>query len=215
MTNLLIAAVALAAQSNGWDIKTPYAEKDVLRYAVTIEIDAAGNAMRVDMNANYKITKKSDKGFEGSFGWTDLMVEGQQQADENFDLTLKPTGALATVTSDYGDGMRRMLLPFFFTYPGKAVAKDAAWTHADEQEIDGHKAKIDYKVVGEEKVKDKDTMKVSVTLTEIGPAPMKGTGHYWIGKDGRMVKFEMDVTEWTVPVAGQTFNAKLKAEIAG
>lgn len=221
MTTILLAAVAIAAQAqttsaSGWELKAPYQEKDDLKYAINIDIDAAGNTMRVEMSANYKISKKTDKGFEGSFGWTNLYVEGEMQPDESFSLMLKSNGTLKSVKSDYGDGMRRMLLPFFFSYPEKAVAKDATWTYADtsDEAMDGHTAKCEYKVVGMDKFRDAEVMKVSVSITETGPTPMKGSGFYWIGKDGKLVKFDIDVTEWTVPVAGQAFNAKLKGELA-
>jgi hypothetical protein len=217
MTQLLLAIALAQTPAADWNIAAPYKEKEATKYKVQIEINDQGTTINVEMNASVSTSKKTDKGFEGTFSWTDLMVDGGQQEDMTFDTMLKPDGTLKGVKSDLGDGMRRMLLPFYFSYPGKAVTTDATWSYKDasEDEVDAHKATIDYKVVGVEKIKDKEALKVSVKLAEAGPDPMKADGFYWIGKDGRILKYELNVTHWPVPVAGQTFDAKIKAEILG
>jgi hypothetical protein len=214
MTQLLLA-VALATQpTQDWNLAAPYKEKAADNYKVQIEIFDQGETINVEMNAALATDKKTDKGFEGSFSWTQLIVDGGQQDDMTFATTLKSDGTLKAVKSDLGDGMRRMLLPFYLSYPGKAVAKDATWTYKDanEDEVDAHKTSIEYKVVAIEKVKEVDTMKVSVKLTESGPDPMKVDGFYWVAADGRVLKYELNLTNWPVPVAAQSFDAKLKAE---
>ena len=216
MTNLLIAALALA-QGPAWELKAPYKDNESDKYTVVIKIQDQGQEMAVDMVLERKIAKKTDKGFEGTFGWTQLFVEGEQQPDETFAIVLKPNGVLKSVKSDYGDAMRRMFLPFFLAYPDKSVAKDAAWTYKDEQEdeADAHKASVEYKVVGEEKIKDKQAMKVSFTMTEEGPNPMKSSGFFWVAQDGKVLKYELNVTGWPVPVAGSVFDAKITADLVG
>ena len=216
MTNLLIAALALT-QVSAWELKAPYKDNESDKYTVVMKIQDQGQEMAVDMVLERKISKKTDKGFEGTIGWTQLFAEGEQLPDETFEIALKPNGVLKSIKSDYGDAMRRMFLPFFFTYPEKAVAKDAAWTYKDEQEdeTDAHKASVEYKVVGEEKVKDKQAMKVSFTMAEEGPSPMKSSGFFWVAQDGKVLKYELDVTGWPVPVAGSVFDAKITGDLVG
>ena len=222
MPNLLFAALALAqAQTTGaTELKVPYKPDDATVYKVAITVtDPSGGAdTQVDMTAHYKVAKKTDKGFEGSFAWTNLTVGGEgEQPDETFNVVLKPNGMLKSVDSTYGPGMRRMLIPFYFVYPDKAIEKGATWKYEDEKadETDGHTESIEYKLVGTEKVKDKDATRVDFKITEKGPEPMKGDGAFWVGADGRVLKFEINITGWPVPVASQVFDAKVKGEISG
>jgi hypothetical protein len=128
---------------------------------------------------------------------------------------LKPNGIVKSVDSHYGPGMRRMVLPFYFAYPERPVAIGGTWAYKDDKadETDGHVTDFEYKLVGPEAVNSKKAHKVTVKFNEQGPAPLKGTGTYWIGEDGRVLKFDLDVTGWTVPVASQVFKARITGEL--
>jgi hypothetical protein len=221
MTSILLAAVLLQQDPAGaeWGPKPPYKDSESTKYAVKMNIDdpSSGTQVAVEMNTSYKIAKKTDKGYEGTFGWTQLMVEGAEQPDEEFKIVLKPNGFLKTVDSSYGPGMRRMLLPFFFSYPEKPLAPGATWKYKDDDadKTDAHMCDFEYKLEGTEMYKSKKAQKVLVKFNEIGPDPLKGSGTYWVNGEGRVVKFELSVTGWTVPVAGQIFTAKINGELTG
>jgi hypothetical protein len=108
-----------------------------------------------------------------------------------------------------------MLLPFFFAYPDKPIEVGGTWTYKDtgEEKVDGHTANFEYKLVGTEDLKSKKAHKVTVKFNEDGPEPLKGDGTYWIGEDGRVLKYELNVSGWPVPVVGQIFTAKITGEI--
>ena len=221
MTSLLLA-VALAQQAPAgteWGPKPPYKDSETTRYAVKMQIEnpADGTYVPVEMTANVKFTKKTEKGFDGTFGWTQLVVDGADQPDEEFKVSVKPNGTLRSVDSDFGPGMRRMFLPFYFIYPEKPLVPGGSWTYKDtkEEEVDGHTTDFTYKLEGTEMYKSKKAQKVAVKFNEVGPNPLKGDGTYWLDEEGRVVKFELKVTGWPVPYVGEIFTATISGEIAG
>jgi hypothetical protein len=220
MTTLLLAAAIAVQDPAGaeWGPKPPYKDGETNKYAVKMAIEdpESGATVNVEMTATYTVGKKSDKGVEGTFGWTQLLVDGSEQPDETFKTVLKPNGVLKSVDSVYGPGMRRMLLPFYLAYPEKPVQVGGSWTYKDEQtdETEAHKAVFEYTLSGTEQLKSKKAQKVNVKFSEVGPSPLKGEGTYWVGEDGRVLKFEFNVSGWTVPVAGMVFTAKISGELA-
>ncbi|HXH60498.1 MAG TPA: DUF6263 family protein [Fimbriimonadaceae bacterium] len=208
MLNVLIAASLLgAAPFDAWDIHAPYKQDSTLDYEVVMTLHNGPEQNNVDMLIHHATTKKSDSGYEGTYGWTELYVDDQPQLDQTFGVTLKANGVLKAVTSDYGDGMRRMFLPFMFVYPDKRVDVGDTWTYKDaaEDEMDGHKATIVFKVVDTDTIKEKKVLKIESHLTEDGPDPMKSDGTFWVAEDGTVLKYKFKVTEWPVPVAQQVF----------
>ena len=111
--------------------------------------------------------------------------------------------------------MRRMYLPFFFAYPDKAVEVGDTWKYADKEDeaVDGHRTVVEYKVVVEDKVGKKDALKIEFKLKEEGNAPMTGEGHFWVDRNGIVLKYEMNLESWPVPMVGEAFNAEITGEI--
>ena len=215
MTNLLIAVMALMPVSNdGWELKTPFKEKLTLEYDVLILIDAGGMDREVEILSELKIEKKTDKGFEGSFGFTEIYVDGESQPAETWPAVFGANGMLKTMEADELD-TRRMYLPFFMVYPGKTVAVGDTWKYSDKEDeaVAGHRAVIEYKVISEEKVGKQEALKIEFKLKEEGPAPMTGDGHYWINKEGVILKYKMNLSGWPVPMVGQSFDAEISGEI--
>ncbi|HTQ10719.1 MAG TPA: hypothetical protein VMI31_11650 [Fimbriimonadaceae bacterium] len=97
-------------------------------------------------------------------------------------------------------------------YPDKEVKVGDKWTEKFKPK-DGKDVTVDYEVVEQTKVGDADALKIKGKLSEDGP--MKGDCTYWIGKDGAMLKFELDLKSWPVPFAGDPhdFDVKMKGEI--
>ena len=59
-----------------------------------------------------------------------------------------------------------------------------------------------YEVVGTEKLKGIDALKISAKLEEKGENGMSSKGFFWISKEGKPLKYELDVKNWVVPMAG-------------
>ena len=47
-----------------------------------------------------------------------------------------------------------------------------------------------------------NTVVIGATLKEAGDSPITGTGTWWLSKVGKVVKFEVKLTNWVVPMAG-------------
>ena len=88
--------------------------------------------------------------------------------------------------------------------PDFALAKDKTWTWEapGDSKTGTVKAKADYKVVGDEKMHDIDTWKISFTVVETdGAAPASSSSTVWISKsDASLVKSESTVKD--LPIKG-------------
>lgn len=217
MTNLLLMALAMMPVTNDeWELKNPFKEKLTQQYEVLIYIDMGGQEMDVEITAELKIDKKTEKGFSGTYGFTEIFVAGDPQDSEVWPVEFKSNGVLKSLDADEGPGMRRMFLPFFIAYPDKSVSVGDTWKYADSEDdkLDGHMAVMDYKVISEEKVGKKDALKIEFNLKEIGSAPMTGKGHFWVDRNGNVLKFKFNLEGWPVPIADdQVFAAEVSGEI--
>lgn len=204
-----MTAIAL----DSWKAAAPYSEGQTFKYDVTADIDMGGNPLGVEIVLYHKTTKKTETGFEGESGFEEIFVNGEEMDGFTMQVTLDPNGALKSVKAEEGDGMRRMFMPYYFCYPSTGVDDGGTWGFQDTVATDGHKAKFEYTLVGSEDMDGAKCKKVKVAISEEGPNPMKADGHYWVSDKGQVAKFEISVTGWPVPVAGQAFDAKIKGKI--
>ena len=214
MTNILFAALALMPVSNdGWELKAPFKEKLTQEYELLIFIEEGG--MEVEVISVLEIDKKTEEGFTGSFGFTEIYVGGEPMEGGTSPAEFSANGVLMGIEADEGPGVRRMYLPFFFAYPDKTVEVGDTWKYADKEDeaVDGHRAVVEYKVVEEDKVSAKDALKIEFKLKEEGDAPMTGDGHFWVERSGVVLKYEMNLESWPVPMAGEAFNAEITGEL--
>lgn len=213
-TLVLAAALAPAFMNDGWKPAAPYVEGATLSYDLVADLDMGGNPLDVEIKLELKTTKKTDSGFEGTGGFAKVYVQGEEMDGMSLGVTLGTNGLLKSVTSDMGSAMRRMFMAFYFCYPTEPVGEGGKWTVQDETATDGHKAKFEYTLGGTENVGETATTKVTVAITEDGAEPMKADGTYWVASDGKVMKFELNMKGWPVPVAGQAFSGKIKGTIA-
>ncbi|MCH8978506.1 MAG: hypothetical protein IH945_04595 [Armatimonadetes bacterium] len=217
MTNILFAALALMPATNdGWELKAPFKEELTQEYEMLVFLDMGEQEMEVELIAVLKIDKKTDKGFSGSFAFTDIFLDGSPGEGGTWPVEINASGVLMGVEADEGPGMRRMCLPFFLAYPDKTVSVGDTWKYADKEDdaVDGHRLLVEYKVVEETRVGKNDALKIEFKLKEEGNAPMTGVGHFWVDKNGVVLKYEMDLESWPVPIADdQVFDAEITGEI--
>jgi len=216
MTNLLMAALVLAsAPTDSWELKIPFKEKLQQEHDVLIYISMGGEERDVELISQLKIDKKTDTGYEGTYGFKDIYVGGQPQDGGTWPAKFNSGGMIMSMEADEGPGMRRMFLPFFMVYPDKAVAVGDTWKHADKDDeaVDGHTVTVEYKALEVTKAGKADALKVEFKLKEKGPAPMVGDGYFLLGRDGRVLKYKINIEGWPVPIAGTTFNAVITGEI--
>ncbi len=208
---LVLAAVSFA---DGWMLKAPYEAKSVLTWNVTVNANVGGQDHEAKFKSVLTINSKTDKETKGSGTWTNLMLDGAEQTQDDppkWDVVFNPNGSLASAgeSADYA----RMISPMTFIYPDKEVKVGDKWS-AKYKPKDGKDISVDYEVLEQTKVGEVDVLKIKGKISEDGP--MKGDNVYWVGKDGKLVKFDLSLTAWTVPIAGGPgeIDAKIKGEIA-
>jgi len=212
LTTLAIAAV-LSSQ-DAWDIKPNFAEKAKTSMAITVDAKVSGEDHTAKFNMVGSVTSiNSEKNVKMTYAWDDLEVDGAPVGgDEVFEVLLSPEGAILSTTSSLGDDIRRMLSPLVFVYPGKAVKVGDKWSVSASPTKDKPDQAFvwSYEVAGVEKVTETDAMKISATVKEQRSGGTSGAGIWWVSKDGKVLKFTLDVKGWVVPMSGaETIDGKM------
>lgn len=211
MLTTIIAAAALAvpAPVADWNLKAPYAVDKTYGYLVEINIndEASGMQMAVTLESRATVSKVVDDGFELTMEWIDLELDGEYQGDMEFSVELSASGLLMSMEDEEGDDNRSMFVSFMFVYPNESVSVGDKWAYEEKDD----EIKIALEAVKEETVKGTKTLKVRAMITE-GENGMKCTGDYWLTEDGEVLMYELNLTNWFVPMAGMSFDAKVTAK---
>lgn len=209
-----VAALALVATSlaDGWLLKTPYEAKTKFTWKVTVNASVGGQDVEATMKQILTVDSKGEKEVKGKTTWSDILVNGSPagEGDSSWDTTFGLDGSI-TSAGDNAD-FARMLTPAAFIYPGKEIKTGDKWSAKFKPAKDAKEMTADYEALEESKVGDTPAIKVRAKLSEDGP--MKADNVYWIGKDGSVLKYELDIKNWVVPMAGTgDFDAKVKGEL--
>ncbi|HVT13381.1 MAG TPA: hypothetical protein VHE55_14030 [Fimbriimonadaceae bacterium] len=212
-----VAALGLAAFSladGGWLLKPPYEAKAKISYKVTVDANVGGQDHEATMKQLFTVDSKSDKEVKGKGSFSDVTLDGNDLSGQDlpsWDVTLSATDGSVTAAGDSVDYVR-MLTPFTFIYPSKEIKVGDKWTTKFKPAKDAKEITIDYEVVEQSKIGDDDVLKIKSKLSEDGP--MKADDTYWIGKDGKVLKFDLDIKGWPAPFTGgaQDIDAKIKGE---
>lgn len=209
LTTIVLAGALLATPqaADKWDIKAALAPKTTMKWDITTAVVQGGQ----EHSATWKLVLDSkdpvkDKGLAATISWNELMLDGGQGVpDQTWDVTLSPMGSIAESDASEGvEAIRTMLMPFMFVYPDKAVGVGDTWSDtikAGTEKADTSMT-CEMKAEGMEKVGDVDALKITEKISQKGDAGLNGTGTWWVGKDGKVLKFETKVTGWAVPMAG-------------
>lgn len=220
MIATFLVAAALVSAPDTWDIKPNLADKSKSTISTTVEANMGSGDHVAKMNVVRTCgAASSDKTVKARYTWDALEVDGNSMdaGDNGWDVVLNPDGAILSTTAEGGDDIRRMLSATNFVYPTKAVGAGDKWSSIVKPNKDKDERQLtwSYEVKGIEKVKDVDALKVAATLSEKGSDPMSGDGTWWIGKDGTVLKFELKIKNWVVPMSGgELINATIKGEAA-
>ena len=211
MLTTIIAAAALAipAPTADWNLKAPYEADKTLGYLIEIDIDdeASGMQLTVTLESVMTISKAVDDGFAAKMKWVDFEMEGEYLPDMEFSAELSASGLLMSMEDEEGDDNRSMFVSFMFVYPNKSVSVGDKWAYEEKDD----EIKIALEAVKEETVKGTKTLKVRAMITD-GENGMKCTGDYWLTADGEVLMYELNLTNWFVPMAGMSFDAKVTAK---
>lgn len=218
MITTFILAAAIAVTPDAWEIKPNFAEgsKTVIAMNVNASVDGSDHTAKMNVIRTCGATA-SDKTIKAKFAWDGLEVDGNsmEAGDNSWDVVMTPDGAILSTSGEGGDDIRRMLSATNFIYPSKPVGPGDKWesTVKPNKDKDDRALTWSYEVKGVEKVKDVEALKVSATLTEKGADGMTADGSWWVAKNGSILKFEVKLKKWVVPMSnGGPIDATISGE---
>ncbi len=201
---LAVSALALAAQA--LDLKWSPKVGDKANYKVEGTFDLAGmgeiklSGTRTETVTSVdgdKIVLTSNSKLAANAMGNEVPIPDSTEV-----TTVKPDGTVSEIKlngADGGGSAMRLARATMLVYPSKPIAVGDAWTaegKKDEKaDLPGYK--LDFKLVGEEKVGTWDTWKITAKGGEVeGATPTKVEATYWIDKkDGSMVRSLAQLTD--------------------
>ncbi len=209
-------AILSAPAVDKWDIKPSFTTKTVVAWNVTVDAHVESQDHHAKFRFERTISSADAKSAKAKIAWKDLEVDDNpNDVPGDFQVTMGMRGELlSSESTEFGDDLRRMLAVFSFVYPEKPIDVGDKWTF-DMTPANGekHKLTITSEVVGTEKLKGVDALKISTKLEEKGENGMSSKGFFWISKEGKSLRYELDVKNWVVPMAGSgQVEAKIKGE---
>ncbi|MCB8932020.1 MAG: hypothetical protein M9921_01780 [Fimbriimonadaceae bacterium] len=218
LTTMVAGLLMTASGIDKWELKPGIEPKAKAAWAIQVDVDSPDGGHQAEFTMVREIGDADGANHKATCAWSKLLVDGGEVGeDPTWDVSFGPRGALVGTTDMMGDDIRRMLSPMTFVYPEGAVGDGDKWT----AEVRPFKGKDDllltyaYEVKGVEKVDGADALRVAATLTEKGQDAMSAEGTWWVGKDGGVLKFQMKVTNWVVPMAGgDLMNATMTGKTA-
>ena len=139
--------------------------------------------------------------------------EMPQPAPPATKMTFKPNGTVAKV--DGGDAMMQQMNAAQMVYPEKPVKVGDKWSETVKNP--NGELKIEYELVGVERVGDTEAVKIKVTTRSVNAKEGEGysaDGFNWIGpKTGMLVKMEARIKGMQVEGAPMPIDGTLKMEL--
>ena len=193
---LAVSALALAAQAMEIKWSPKVGDKANYKIAGTFDLPGAGEikldgtrAEEIKSVSEDKVVAESTSNMTASVAGNEIPVPESKET-----LTSKPDGSLLELKIGDGSaaGGMRLARASAFIYPSKPVAVGDTWTveMPKDEKADLPGVKIEYKLVGEEKVGDWNTWKITSKGGEIeGDQPTKVEATTWIRKEnGALVR---------------------------
>ena len=200
---LAVSALALAVQA--MDLKWMPKAGDKLNYKVagTFEVPGAGEITLEGSRSEEVTSVAADKITVTSLSKQKVNAMGTEipVPDATATTVYKPDGSVLELKvgdESAGGGMRMVRLSSF-VFPTKSVPVGEGWTveapKDEKADLPGYK--VDYKLVGEEKIGTWDTWKITSKGGEIeGTQPTKIESTTWVEKStGTLVKSTAQVTD--------------------
>jgi len=203
LLTMIVAAMAVRQDTAVWTLSPtfdPKAPKEVWETLVDAQAPDGKH------HATFNLTRATKSTANGkavvSYSWEKLTVDDHDgDAIDPWDAVVGPRGQIQKMV-EAEDSFRRMLSPMIFIYPEKPVTVGDKWSVDVIPADKTRKITYEYEAKGKETVGDTPTIIVDVKLTEGGADGIAGHGSWWLSKVGKVVKFEMMLNNWVVPMAG-------------
>jgi hypothetical protein len=219
---LSISALAFAAV-DGLSVRRQPKEGQVIKLRIKATLEIAGSqatftglvsdtTTKVDTDGSYTESEAQTEA-EAKFGDQPVQVPNTGP----YSVTYNADGSLKTITGDpattSGPDAYRMSNLEVIIDSGKPLNVGDSWS-ADikgDDKSGAVPAKADYKVLGEEKIGDVDSVKLKVTVKENqGAMPASSDGTFWLSKaDGSVVKAEIKWVNAPFPGSAGPMNATM------
>jgi hypothetical protein len=222
-----LAALAVSASAfavvDGLSVARKPKEGEQIRYRMTADVDFGGMAIKAKFLVAEKVVKIES---DGTYKVEQSQLEGKIDMNGQ-EQELPGGGATTTIYTKDGSVKEisgdqttpdtyRMANLGVVIDPGKTLNVGDTWTHEikADSKTGAVAAKAEYKVLGEEKVGNWDTVKVQVKVKETeGTEPAGNDGTIWISKaDGSTVKLDQKWTNAPFPGAPAPINATVKMD---
>ncbi len=216
---LTVSALAIAAV-DGLSVKRQVKEGQILKLKIKADLEIQGQAATFTALTDQKCTKLEADGTytiestqhdgKAVFGGQDIDIPQTPPVSSvyNADGSLKQIKGDDTIASPAAYRMSNLSV---LVDPGKTLNVGDSWSVdiKGDTKTGAEAAKAEYKVLGEEKVGDLDTIKVKFSVKETsGAMPASSEGTTWISKvDGTEVKSEAKWTDAPMPGAPMPITA--------
>lgn len=203
-------------QPERWEIKLPFEVGKTYNWSVVVDTTIQGSAMTAEFKAVLSMkTKEEGVGLKGTMGWQELLLNGEPIGEDLVatNAILNSRGMLINAESELGEDFRRMASILFLIYPETPIAPKDKWSYTYETKKDSknYKIKFDFEVIGKEKIKDQETLKIFAKAAEEGDTPMASEGYFWVSQDGIPRKISINIKNWPVSQVGQPLDVTLVA----
>ncbi len=240
---MAVLALAATAAADGFTITRKAKVGDIQKLTMKADADINGAAAQVNATWTEKITDVQPDGtYTVQHNQVELKVnalgnETDVPPGDPLVTIFKATGEVSKIVGDANvasPGAYRMANLEVLFDPGKPINVGDAWSHAfpADTALGTVAAKGDYKLLGEEKIGNYNTLKIQFSVKELAPAPAKpatggaagaaiqtdaagSEGTLWIDKtDGSLVKAQMKWINAPVPPSPVPINATLTIDRA-
>lgn len=220
---LAVAAITASAFAfaDGLRITRKPKEGETIKYRTTADVDFGGMAIKAKFLVAEKVVKVEA---DGSYKVEQSQLEGK--VDVNGQEQDAPGGGTSTTTyaangevkEVKGDNTTpdtyRMSNLGILIDPAKDLAINDTWSYdiKADKKTGAVAVKAEFKLLGEEKIGEWDTLKIKATLKETeGTDPASSDGTLWISKvDGSLVQQEGKWVNFPFPGAPAPINATVK-----
>jgi hypothetical protein len=212
------AAMALA--QGGSTLQRVVKVGDTMRYRLKAEIELAGEqavfsalvterVVRVDPGGDYVVESIQADGKVGFAG-----QEFEAPPSPPSSTTYRLTGEVVQIRGEMNDeNAYRIANLSLVRTPGKSVGVGDTWSHkvAADAKTGGVPIEANYRIEGEEKIGQWDTLKIKMSVRETeGSEPASNEALVWMSKtDGSMVKLESKWTNAPIPGAPGPVNGQI------
>ena len=197
------------SSAEGWLLKSPYRPNMKSKWKVVTEATVSDHAIQSIVTQTLKITSNDGKAI-GTLDFTDMEVNGNRSEFEapTWPMVFSSDGML--IKAGEGADCLRQLAPTTFTYPNKEVSAGSTWESNLKFDDNGKGAIAKFTVVERTMLKDQEVLKVKCSLNE--ESGLHSEGLFWIAKDGRVLKYQVDAKNWVVAGSGLS---KIEAKLSG